>query len=193
MTSPENAPLAEDAPETAAAPAAVVAEMARLRAEDAALQARVAELERRLGLNSSNSGKPPSRDGLQKLSRAACAKRQASPPAGRKGIRARRCGRWPNRTPPSPIIRTPVRAAVRRWRRPSATACAKCSIGPSHSLCWSPNTGRIPAAAATVASGRGRPFPPTSRRRCSTGRGSSRWGSTCCTISFCPRTAWPRQ
>ncbi len=32
----------------------------------AALQARIAELERRLGLNSSNSGKPPSSDGLKK-------------------------------------------------------------------------------------------------------------------------------
>jgi hypothetical protein len=43
MTSPENAPLSEGAPETAAAPAAVMAEMERLRAENAALQARVAE------------------------------------------------------------------------------------------------------------------------------------------------------
>src|SRR5271157_274699 len=32
----------------------------------AALTARVAELERRLGLNSGNSGKPPSSDGLNK-------------------------------------------------------------------------------------------------------------------------------
>ena len=30
------------------------------------LQARVAELERQLGLNSSNSGKPPASDGLKK-------------------------------------------------------------------------------------------------------------------------------
>jgi hypothetical protein len=37
-----------------------------LRAENAALMARLAELERRLGLNSSNSGKPPSSDGLKK-------------------------------------------------------------------------------------------------------------------------------
>jgi len=35
-------------------------------AEIAALKARIAELERRLGLNSSNSGKPPSSDGLKK-------------------------------------------------------------------------------------------------------------------------------
>ena len=35
-------------------------------AEIAALKARIGELERRLGLNSSNSGKPPSSDGLRK-------------------------------------------------------------------------------------------------------------------------------
>jgi transposase len=71
---------AEDAPCTAAAPDAAAAqaeeENARLRAENAAqretiavLLARVAELERRLGLNSSNSGKPPSSDGLGKPKR----------------------------------------------------------------------------------------------------------------------------
>jgi transposase len=38
-------------------------------AEIAALKARIAELERRLGLNSTNSGKPPSSDGLEKPSR----------------------------------------------------------------------------------------------------------------------------
>ena len=37
--------------------------IAALRAENAALKARLAELERRLELNSSNSGKPPSSDG----------------------------------------------------------------------------------------------------------------------------------
>src|ERR1700730_2772232 len=40
--------------------------VAELRAQNAALLARVAELERQLGLNSSNSGKPPSSDGLKK-------------------------------------------------------------------------------------------------------------------------------
>ena len=35
----------------------------------AALTARVADLERRLGLDSSNSGKPPSSDGLRKPAR----------------------------------------------------------------------------------------------------------------------------
>src|SRR4051795_3808077 len=46
--------------------AALQAENERLRAEDAVLTARLAELERLLGLNSRNSGKPPSSDGLKK-------------------------------------------------------------------------------------------------------------------------------
>src|SRR5947209_15212563 len=45
---------------------ALRAENALLRAENAALAGRLADLERRLGLNSGNSGKPPSSDGLKK-------------------------------------------------------------------------------------------------------------------------------
>src|SRR5450755_4943331 len=48
-------------------------------AEIAALKARLAELERRLGLTSSNSGKPPSSDGLKKPSRAARTKSLRGP------------------------------------------------------------------------------------------------------------------
>jgi transposase len=50
----------------AAVVAALLAEIATLRSENAALIGRLAELERRLGLNSSNSGKPPTSDGLKK-------------------------------------------------------------------------------------------------------------------------------
>src|ERR1700694_4139173 len=56
---------------------ALEADIERLLTENAALkelieglQSRIAELERRLGLDSSNSGKPPSSDGLKKPSRA---------------------------------------------------------------------------------------------------------------------------
>jgi len=51
--------------------AALQAEGALLRSQHAALTARIAELERRLGLNSSKSFKPPapSRYGLNKLAR----------------------------------------------------------------------------------------------------------------------------
>jgi transposase len=44
----------------------LLALIAELRAQNAALVARVVELERQLGLNSANSGKPPSSDGLKK-------------------------------------------------------------------------------------------------------------------------------
>ena len=44
----------------------LIALIQALLADNAALKARVSELERRLGMNSSNSGKPPSSDGLKK-------------------------------------------------------------------------------------------------------------------------------
>jgi transposase len=55
-------------------------------AEIVALKARIAELERRLGLNSSNSGKPPSSDGLKKPPRVRSLREPSDkPPGGQKG------------------------------------------------------------------------------------------------------------
>src|SRR3954462_5192604 len=92
---------AEDAPRTApsdeaATPAALEEENGRLRAENAALQetiavllTRVAELERRLGLNSSNSGRLPARGGLPKPKREPRTRslrgRSGKPPGGQTG------------------------------------------------------------------------------------------------------------
>ena len=47
----------------------LIALIAAQAVEIAALKAHIARLERRLGLNSSNSGKPPSSDGLKKPAR----------------------------------------------------------------------------------------------------------------------------
>src|SRR5450830_1928749 len=55
-------------------------------AEIAGLKARIAELERQLGLNSSNSGKPPSSDGLKKPARVSSLReRSGKKPGGQKG------------------------------------------------------------------------------------------------------------
>jgi len=66
MTLPE---AAQGPDGDAASLAGYEAVIAELRAQNAALVVRVAELERQLGLNSGNSGKPPSSDGLKKPAR----------------------------------------------------------------------------------------------------------------------------
>ena len=64
----------------------LIALIAALRAENASLKARMAELERRLELNSSNSGKPPSSDGLKKPARVTSLRERSSKkPGGQKG------------------------------------------------------------------------------------------------------------
>src|SRR6266481_4920073 len=64
----------------------LIALIAALRAENAALKARLAELERRLELNSSNSGKPPSSDGLKKPARVTSLReRSGKKSGGQKG------------------------------------------------------------------------------------------------------------
>jgi transposase len=64
----------------------LLAVIAAQAAQIAALTARIAELERRLGLDSSNSGKPPSSDGLKKPVRVRSLRQPSgAPPGGRKG------------------------------------------------------------------------------------------------------------
>ena len=66
--------------------ALLLAQGARYAAEMEALRARIAELERRLGLDSSNSGKPPSSDGLKKPPRVrSLRERSGKKTGGQKG------------------------------------------------------------------------------------------------------------
>src|SRR5580698_11412501 len=60
---------------------------ARLSARIAVQNARIGELERQLGLNSGNSGKPPSSDGLKKKPARVSSLRERSgkKPGGQKG------------------------------------------------------------------------------------------------------------
>src|SRR6266508_728340 len=85
---------------------------ARLVAANTALAARVAELERRLGKDSSNSSRPPSQDGLGK------------PPAPRRERRGG--GRAPGKQPGAPgahLAQVPEPDAV-VWHRPER--CGGC-------------------------------------------------------------------
>jgi transposase len=68
-------------------PAEIADLVASLRAENISLRAGVAELRRRLGLDSSNSSKPPSSDGPKKKPRIAGSLRGRSgkPSGGQKG------------------------------------------------------------------------------------------------------------
>jgi hypothetical protein len=64
----------------------LLAVIAAQQAQIDALLAKVAELERRLGLNSSKSGKPPPRDGPKKPSRTGILRsRLGNKPDGRRG------------------------------------------------------------------------------------------------------------
>jgi transposase len=85
MAPPDDTLSRDDAPAGAmdgAVIATLQAENALLRAENTALTTRLAELERRLGLNSSNSGKPPSSDGLKKPPRVSSLRESSGKKSG---------------------------------------------------------------------------------------------------------------
>jgi transposase len=82
MAPPEDTLQGDDAASAGseAVIAALQIENAELRSEIAMLMRRLAELERQIGLNSSNSGKPPSSDGLKKPARVSSLRE----PSGKK-------------------------------------------------------------------------------------------------------------
>jgi len=80
-----------------------------------AQETRIAELERRLGLNSSNSGKPPSSDGLKKLLRTSSLRQPSGKkPGGQQGHPGESCAGARRPTLSSTTIRQAVVRAARR-------------------------------------------------------------------------------
>ena len=172
----------------------LVALIAAQAAEIAALRAHIAELERRLGLNSSNSGKPPSSDGLKKPPRVASLReRSGNKPGGQKGHDGETLRQVAE--PDNIIDHFPQ-------------ACAECGLTltptmatghsarqvfdlPTRSLPSSPNIAPTTAGARPAARGRGPPFPKASTRRCSTASGSRRSCSICCTTNCGRMIDWP--
>ena len=62
---------------------------ARLRGENARLKAQEVELQRRLGMDSTNSSKPPSSDGYKKKTIKPAIAKAGKAPGGQKGHRGR--------------------------------------------------------------------------------------------------------
>ena len=175
-----------------------------------AQEARLAELERRLGLDSRNSGKPPSSDGLKKpvpnlgrgarghaFARSRARKPGSGSPRG-QGRRSHAPLRQVTRAMQMHLDRRSFSTSTcqgacafgtdgpRHWPAP-ATAPARSSICPSPGPWWSRSIGRIIAAAANAARKPGPRFRKGSRRRSSTGHGSWPWSCTCCISNCCPR------
>src|SRR5579884_2693873 len=155
-------------------------------AEIAVLKARVAELERRLGLDSSNSGKPPSSDGLKKPPRTQSLREPSGKkPGGQKGHKGetlrqvaepdRVVNHFPSSCAACGATVTPDRSSI----------CPNRARSPSPSI--APTTACAPPAGGT----RALRFPTGSTRRCNMAPGSRPSWSICCTINCCPRTVWP--
>src|SRR5271168_130282 len=85
----------------------------------AALRAHIAELERRLGLNSGNSGKPPSSDGLRKPARVSSLRELSGKKTG--GQKGHPGGTFDRNRTPRPWL--PLRDL---WRRDPGGVSRRC-------------------------------------------------------------------
>ena len=95
--------------------AGLLAINAELRVQNAVLLARVAELERRLGLHSGNSGKPPSSDGLKKPPRTRSLRSRGKKPSGGQPGHS---GRTLHQTPTPDVVVDHTPAACKQCAHP---------------------------------------------------------------------------
>jgi transposase len=187
---------------TIAVQAAVIAELRAVNTEQAhliaTLQARVAELEGRLGKDSSNSSKPPSSDGLGKPARAGpqdderAARRRPGKQPGAPGAHLAQVA-----TPDQVVEHLPERCGecgAELADAPVAGVEARQVFDLPRLACGSPS---IERSAAAVPAG-ARPLlasPRTPARRPATDPGCGRWWATCACTSTCrwtgPRSCWP--
>lgn len=182
-------------------------EIAALRAENAAqrgretflseqittLQARIADLERRLGLDSSNSGKPPSSDGLKKPSRVrSLRERSGKPSGGQKGHSGKTLRQV--KVPDSVVDHYPQ-------------ACSGCGAALTTAMATSREARQvfdIPEPRIVVTEHRAHvcccnacgaatkaPFPEGVAAPVQYGLGSAPSWSICCRVISCRKTAWP--
>ena len=168
----------------------LIALIAALKAENKSLKARIAELERQLGLNSSNSGKPPSSDGLKKPARVTSLReRSAKKPGGQKGHKGETLRQVAD--PDDVVNHYPSACSgCGAGLDPDTSvghSTGRCSICPSRSLSSSPNIVHTIADAPPAARRRGRRFPTASTRPCNTARGSALSCSISCTTSCCQK------
>jgi transposase len=193
----EDTSSGDDAPAAPGGAAIIVALQAGnvlLRSENIALTARIAELERRLGLNSSNSGKQPSSDGLKKPARVSSLRepfdRKTGGQKGHPGETLRRIETPDIAIDHYPHACTTCGAALTAQMAADHVARQVFDIPEPQPLIVTEH--RAHAVARSAARRRGRHSPKASPRRYSMASGSARSCSICCTISCCPRSALPR-
>ena len=130
----------------------------QLQEQNASLVQRVSDLERRLGLNSSNSSKPPSSDGLAKPAARERRTRSLRGKSGRKsgGQHGHKGATLKQVATPDALVHHYPHQCTRcsatlRLRPPQVLPCARCLALRRLRLFLSPNTERIPVYVGHVA------------------------------------------